>query len=99
MKYLNARLFALALACISPSLAADTLTIPVGQQSSPGVTTELPGRGLSTAAVLQRHGDPVARHAPVGNPPISRWDYEGFSVYFEAGAVVHSVLQHRPRGS
>ena len=98
MKHLKTRLLALALVCASPALCADTLIIPVGQQQSVGVTTELPGRGLSAAAVLHHHGEPVAKHAPVGNPPISRWDYQSFSVYFEGNTVVHSVLQHRARG-
>ena len=31
----------------------------------------------------------------MGKPPISRWDYREFSVYFESGVVVDAVRQHR----
>lgn len=96
---MNARVLALSLILFAPAAFADTLAIPVGQQHGSGISTDLPQRGLSAATVLQRHGDPGARHAAVGEPPISRWDYQGFSVYFEAGTVVHSVLQHRPRAN
>lgn len=80
------------------SLQADTLTIPVGQQAS-GQQSSLPQRGTSTSAVSQQYGEPLTRHAAVGEPPISRWDYAGFSVYFEHDKVVHSVHQHTPRNN
>ena len=28
---------------------------------------------------------------PSGKPPITRWDYDGFSVYFEHQHVIHAV--------
>jgi len=36
-------------------------------------------------------GAPKTRHDAVGKPPITRWDYDGFSVYFEYQHVVHAV--------
>ncbi|WP_306110140.1 phosphodiesterase [Pseudomonas sp. OIL-1] len=99
MKILNARLLACSLALTTPVAWADILTIPVGQQHSSAVSNELPRRGLSAASVIQRHGEPAVRHPAIGEPPISRWDYQGFSVYFEASTVVHSVHQHRPRAN
>ena len=33
----------------------------------------------------------------VGQPPITRWDYREFSVYFEYDHVVKSVIHHQPR--
>lgn len=77
-------------------IQADTLTIPLGQQAS-GQQLSLPQRGTSASAVSQQYGEPVTRHAAVGEPPISRWDYAGFSVYFEHDKVVHSVHQHIPQ--
>lgn len=77
---------------------ADTLVIPLGQQAAQ-VAVSLPERGMSTTSVAQRHGEPVKRHGAVGDPPISRWDYADFSVYFEDGKVVHSVRQHRRQGN
>lgn len=77
---------------------ADTLVIPLGQQAGQAAVT-LPQRGMSTTSVTQQHGEPVRRHGAVGDPPISRWDYADFSVYFEHGKVVHSVRQHRRQGN
>jgi hypothetical protein len=44
------------------------------------------------ATVESRYGAPTNRHAAVGNPPITRWDYPQFSVYFENDRVLHSVI-------
>ena len=41
--------------------------------------------------VEARFGAPAARHEAVGKPPITRWDYKGFTVYFEYDHVVHAV--------
>jgi hypothetical protein len=54
-------------------------------------------RGLSRMAVLERFGLPDEEHPAVGKPPISRWDYREFSVYFEADRVIDSVRHHRPQ--
>jgi len=52
---------------------------------------ERPGRGQSMSAVESRFGQPASRHAAVGQPPITRWDYPDFSVFFEHDKVVHAV--------
>ena len=78
--------------------SADTLRIPLVQQATSGQAS-LPSRGASTQSVVARHGEPAQRHHPVGQPPITRWDYADFSVYFEHDKVVHSVRQHRPRNN
>jgi hypothetical protein len=57
----------------------------------------LPKRGASMASVEGSFGAPASKHAPVGGggastPPITRWDYPTFSVYFENSHVVNSVL-------
>lgn len=75
------------------STQAHTLSIPVGQQAA-NQQISLPQRGISTYQVQQQHGEPVTRHTAVGQPPITRWDYTGFSVYFEYNHVIHSVRQH-----
>lgn len=58
---------------------------------------ELPRRGELMDSVERRFGAPSQKHAPVGgdrpqHPPITRWDYPTFSVYFEHTHVVNSVL-------
>lgn len=80
----------------SAAPTADTLQIPLGQQ---GVSQSLPlpERGSSPETVLREYGEPRQRHAPVGQPPISRWDYADFSVYFEYQHVVRAVRHHQRR--
>lgn len=54
-------------------------------------TLARPDRGQSMQAVEARFGAPQARHDAVGKPPITRWDYPGFSVFFENQRVIHAV--------
>lgn len=53
---------------------------------------ERPARGSTMSAVETRYGAPIERHAAVGDPPIARWDYAQFSVFFEYDKVLHAVL-------
>jgi len=81
---------AMTLALAAMPLAAETLVVD-GQVALRAVSADLPARGASMAKVEERFGAPKQRHAAVGQPPITRWDYEGFSVYFEHQHVVHAV--------
>jgi hypothetical protein len=56
---------------------------------------ELPKRGLSKAQVEQRFGAPARQVGAVGEPPISRWIYSKFTVYFEGDRVIHAVVTTR----
>jgi len=56
-----------------------------------------PVRGMSMEDVEATWGKPVSRQAPVGDPPIARWEYPRFVVYFEFNYVIHSVEKPRPR--
>ncbi len=51
----------------------------------------MPQRGMHMESVKQQFGAPETEQAPVGSPPISRWAYEDFTVYFEGNRVLHSV--------
>jgi hypothetical protein len=56
-----------------------------------------PQRGLTMDEVEKKFGAPVTRHPAVGggtpqHPPITRWDYSGFAVFFEGDRVIHSVV-------
>ena len=55
----------------------------------------MPERGMSSAAVERAFGAPEQKRAPVGQPPISRWQYPDFTVYFEGDYTLHAV-SHRP---
>ena len=71
------------------TLSADVLLIEEVRQSE---RMELPTNGLRTADVRARFGEPAKTHPAVGDPPISRWDYDGWSVYFEYDLVLFTVL-------
>ena len=62
-------------------------------QNTPAIQT--PRNGVGMASVRQQYGNPISEGSAVGDPPITRWEYEGFSVYFEHDLVLHSVV-HRP---
>lgn len=52
-----------------------------------------PRPGTRMEQVEQRFGEPAGRQGPVGQPPITRWDYSDYSVYFEHERVLHTVHQ------
>ncbi|MFQ5549161.1 MAG: hypothetical protein ACE5FV_12780 [Woeseia sp.] len=52
-----------------------------------------PTRGMTQARVEALYGAPQNTEAAVGDPPISRWHYEKFVVYFEYDRVIHAVLK------
>jgi hypothetical protein len=51
-----------------------------------------PSRGMTMSQVAGKFGEPVTKVPAVGKPPISRWEYPGFVVYFEHDHVIHSVV-------
>lgn len=50
-----------------------------------------PRPGSTKSDVLANLGEPRERVAPVGEPAISSWRYDGFQVYFEYDLVLHTV--------
>ncbi len=52
----------------------------------------VPQNGATMARVEQQFGAPQRRTPAVGDPPIARWVYPGFTVYFEYDKVIHSVV-------
>ncbi|MBB3168499.1 phosphodiesterase [Simiduia aestuariiviva] len=91
MKLLTCIVF-IAISCCT---FADELQIPVGQQGIDGL--ELPSKGMTMAQVETAFGEAPKRHPARGQPPITRWEYSNFMVYFEGEHVIHSVLRHKPR--
>jgi hypothetical protein len=51
-----------------------------------------PHRGMRMEQVEHQFGQPATRHPTVGKPPITRWDYPQFSVFFEGDRVIHTVV-------
>ena len=69
--------------------SADVLLI---EQIERAKSMQLPGNGLSKQQVAQRWGEPMQQYAAVGEPPITRWRYADYSVYFEYDRVISAVL-------
>ncbi len=74
-----------------PAASADILLI---EKVKERMARDLPENGLKMEDVESRFGTPAERHAPVGDPPITRWTYDDYSVYFEYELVIDSVLHH-----
>jgi len=52
-----------------------------------------PSRGMTQASVESKYGSPTSVEAAVGEPPISRWVYADFVVFFEYDRVIHAVIK------
>jgi hypothetical protein len=74
-------------AVVFSAARADELRTPRVTSQSP----DRPTRGMSMDKVEATFGAPTNRTAPVGEPPITRWEYPGFTVYFEHQHVIHTV--------
>lgn len=88
-KLRSAALIALFLAIFGMA-QADTLKM---DGMSAGSSDARPTRGMTQASVQSKYGSPVNVRAPVGEPPITRWEYKDFVVFFEYDRVIHSVTK------
>lgn len=89
------RLLAPVLLFAAVTAGAQNLDMTVGDPAA--ALPERPARGSTMSAVEARFGTPIERHVAVGDPPITRWDYPQFAVFFEYDKVLHAVLI-RPAG-
>ncbi len=53
----------------------------------------IPQKSATMNQVRTQFGDPSSESAAVGEPPITRWEYANFVVYFEHQHVITSVLK------
>lgn len=88
----RAALLALTLVALAAPAPAETLLIDRVARSA----ADKPKRGMSMDAVLARYGEPAERLAAVGgdrpqHPPITRWVYPAYTVYFENERVIDAV--------
>lgn len=89
---LGSTLLVSGLFAAAPVVHADTVTL--GQTNVRAIAA--PERGLSMAQVEKRFGAPQAKLPAAGgdtalHPVINRWQYNGYTVYFEKNIVIHSV--------
>jgi hypothetical protein len=90
--WLSLALAAFALSGSVTVASAEELQTP----AAPEASSSRPARGMSMEKVEATFGAPTRRVPAVGGsstaqPPISRWEYPGFVVYFENDKVVHTV--------
>lgn len=83
-------LAALLASAVVTAAQADELTTPPAPSASE--QANLPARGMSMEKVEAAFGAPSERLPAVGEPPITRWKYPGFEVYFEHQLVIHTVV-------
>jgi hypothetical protein len=79
---------------LSQPVSAEVLLIDAISQAPINSEEGLPRpkRGMSMEQVRQRYGLPATEYPQVGEPPITRWDYDNYSVFFEYQYVLTSVV-------
>ena len=77
---------------LAATATADTLLLE-GISVDAATADMRPRRGMSMESVEARYGAPASRVSAIGEPPISRWEYPGFIVYFEYQHVVHAAVR------
>lgn len=87
------KLVATALLALTATAAAQDVLLIESIEAGAQSADMRPARGMSMERVEASFGAPVEQHAPIGEPPITRWDYAGFSVYFEHQYVIHAVAR------
>jgi len=87
---MKAVIFALMTVCAAPLLQAEVIS--VSEQAPELANIERPTHGMTMKKVEEKFGAPQEVLEAVGDPPITTWVYEHYSVYFEYDKVIHTVL-------
>lgn len=93
MYFLRALLCGLSISLFAPFCIAQTTedTAPATETQAP----DMPKKGQSMQQVEKKFGAPKEKVGPIGTPPISRWIYPGYTVFFEHKHVIHSVVDKK----
>jgi len=83
--------FMLFLGLMMTAASAEVLLIERTQQQ---LNQPTPKHGQTMQQVETQFGQPLARRAAVGEPPITRWEYADYVVYFEHNLVLNTVIKH-----
>src|SRR5687767_9790000 len=86
---------------LSPATRADVLAVPPPTGEAMAPVVRVPGKGESMRTVTREFGQPRVKHPTVGGasrrqPPITRWDYDGFSVVFERDKTIDVIVAGAP---
>ncbi len=92
----NLVFFSLVLLLPITNARAENIRVPIGQQASNLPTIDMPGKGLSKEQVKNLFGEPLEEMPAKGQPPISRWRHQEFTVYFDNNSVIHCVRNFKP---
>ena len=76
---------------VAASAGAQNLDMRAADRSATFDAPGKPTRGMTQTRVEANFGAPQNRRAPVGDPPITRWEYAEFVVFFEYDKVIHAV--------
>ena len=96
-KQLSALFSTLILSTSIAAVAAEPMK--KGELYTTAVTTQgdnsvsRPHNAQSKEDVAAEFGEPDNKVDAVGEPPISRWEYTKYNVYFEHNLVIHTVLK------
>ncbi|MGH8280307.1 MAG: hypothetical protein ACRETQ_12205 [Gammaproteobacteria bacterium] len=102
----TAVLAAATVASASPSPATQMTPaasgVTAGTSAQASAPVKMPTRGMLMSSVAREFGEPEQKLPAVPDPgtkvrpPITRWVYPEYVVYFEYNYVVHSVLKAHP---
>jgi len=99
------KLLSLSLTCIlgftlqAQTSIAEDIRIPIGEQAKDQTPVDMPTKGMSKERVKALFGEPLEEIPAKGQPPISRWKYQEFTVYFDSNAVIHCVRNFQPKAN
>ena len=68
-----------------------SLVVIMTMMSVQASTLNLPVRGATMDGVANQLGQPQQKLDPVGQPPITRWVYTDYTLYFEYDRLLHAV--------
>ena len=92
-----AKLGAAVLIALSLGIAANAQTqnldMSASDQSSTFDQAGKPTRGMTQESVEASFGSPQNARQAIGEPPITRWEYANFVVFFEYDKVIHAVTK------
>ncbi|MGB5561343.1 MAG: hypothetical protein WBM59_08050 [Sedimenticolaceae bacterium] len=84
------------IAAATATANADVLLLETIEAAPPNSASGVmrPQRGASMSQVRAQFGEPGTMMDAVGDPPITRWVYPAYTVYFEHDQVLDAVV-HR----
>lgn len=92
MRQITPLILMTALFALPPLAMSDTLLLDSIAKTSPNIAH--PNRGRNMEQVYDKFGQAQQEIPAIGKPPITRWIYKNFTVYFEHDRVIKTVI-HR----